>query len=295
MKGFNTKLVIYMILKRSKAMFGKGTYRLKRVCYFTLLSLIAFFTMFTCHVLKATEQSPTLQAIQAHKVLRIGTTGDYPPLSFYNKSKRRYEGFDIDMGKKLADYLGVRVEYIPTTWKHMGRDLRVGRFDIAMSGITVTPEKESAFYFTTPILEDGIGILAPCQNKNKYKDLSNLNLYGIRIAVEQDSDNEAFAKKTIERARIIPVPDNTAIVEHLTDNLADVAMVDLLEGKYIQQQNKTLCLVKTNQLYSEIQKAYLINKTDKVFLQIINNWIAQMQASRAIDDIKSKWLESSYT
>lgn len=282
-----------MILERSKALFGRGSYRLKRVYYFTLLGVVAFFIMFTCHTLKATDQSPTLQAIREHKVLRIGTTGDYPPLSFYNKSKRRYEGFDIDMGKKLADYFGVRVEYIPTTWKHLGRDLRVGRFDIAMSGITVSPEKESAFYFTTPILDDGVGILAPCKDKDKYKDLANLNVYGMRIAVEQDTENEAFAKKTIEKARIIPVPDNIAIVEHLNDNLADIAMVDFLEGKYIQQQNKTLCMVKTTQLYSEIQKAYLVNKTDKAFLQIINNWIAQMQASRAIDDIKSKWLESS--
>ncbi|MBQ7705092.1 MAG: transporter substrate-binding domain-containing protein, partial [Selenomonadaceae bacterium] len=56
-----------------------------------------------------------LEDILERGTIRIGTTGDYRPMSYLN-SNGEYEGIDAELSKIIADSLGVRIEYVPTTW-----------------------------------------------------------------------------------------------------------------------------------------------------------------------------------
>ena len=66
-------------------------------------------------------QARSLADVQASGVLRVGTTGDYKPMSYLNPQTKAYEGFDAEMAASLAQFLGVKLEYVPTTWKTLGR------------------------------------------------------------------------------------------------------------------------------------------------------------------------------
>ena len=57
----------------------------------------------------------TLDAIKQRGVLRVGTTGDYKPFTF-REEDGAYRGADIEMAKRLADRLGVKLEIVPTVW-----------------------------------------------------------------------------------------------------------------------------------------------------------------------------------
>ena len=59
-------------------------------------------------------------------------------MSYLNKETGKYEGFDAEMAQSLAKYLGVKLKYVPTTWKTLQADTMADKFDVAMSGITVT-------------------------------------------------------------------------------------------------------------------------------------------------------------
>ena len=61
--------------------------------------------------------SSVLDEIVQNGVLKVGTTGDFPGWSFKNPETNQYEGFDIDVAKKLAADMGVDVEFVPTDWK----------------------------------------------------------------------------------------------------------------------------------------------------------------------------------
>ena len=78
-----------------------------------------------------------LEDIAARGTLRVGTTGDYRPMS-YKDADGKYEGFDTELAEKLADSLHVKVEYVPTTWKTLSADTAAGKFDLALCGITRT-------------------------------------------------------------------------------------------------------------------------------------------------------------
>ena len=87
----------------------------------------------------APVQQPTVQRITERGKLLVGTTGDYRPLS-YKESTGDYWGFGIEMAEKIAERLGVGIEYVQTSWPTLTADVQAEpqTFDLAIGGITIT-------------------------------------------------------------------------------------------------------------------------------------------------------------
>ena len=85
----------------------------KKICVGTLLAA----TMLGIGGLMPTAEAGKIEDIQARGALLVGSTGDYKPMSYLNKETGKYEGFDDEVAELLAKSLGVKVEYVPTTWK----------------------------------------------------------------------------------------------------------------------------------------------------------------------------------
>ena len=81
-------------------------------------------------------QSPLLENITKTKTLRVGTTGDFMPFTYKIDSTDSYGGIDIEMAHDLAKSLDAKVVFIKTSWPTLMTDLKDGKFDIGMSGIT---------------------------------------------------------------------------------------------------------------------------------------------------------------
>ena len=77
--------------------------------FFVIISLLAFSGF-------ANAES-RLQQIQESGKLRVGTTGDWNPMSMKDASNNTYVGFDIDVVTQLAQDMGVELELVPTDWK----------------------------------------------------------------------------------------------------------------------------------------------------------------------------------
>lgn len=71
----------------------------------------------------------------------MGTTGDYMPMSFLDPEMGCYFGIDAELAEDLADSLGVKLEYVETTWPSLLEDTIAGRFDLAICGITITDDR----------------------------------------------------------------------------------------------------------------------------------------------------------
>ena len=64
----------------------------------------------------------------------MGTPGDYRPFAI--KTDGGYSGHDIDVIETMAKELGVKIEYVPTSWPNLVKDLQGDKFDVAVGGIT---------------------------------------------------------------------------------------------------------------------------------------------------------------
>ncbi len=87
-------------------------------------------------------QPRSVESIRSGGVLRVGTAGDYQPMSYLDPETGMYVGFDAELAEDLAASLGVRVEYVPTSWPSLMEDTLAGKFDLAVCGITITDSRK---------------------------------------------------------------------------------------------------------------------------------------------------------
>jgi ABC-type amino acid transport substrate-binding protein len=87
-----------------------------------------------------------LSDINTRGVLRVGSTGDYKPFSY--RSGSDFIGLDIELAGELAQAMGVKLVVVPTNWPTLMSDFRAGKFDIALSGVSVTAERQQQADFS---------------------------------------------------------------------------------------------------------------------------------------------------
>src|SRR5512139_3225514 len=109
-----------------------------------------------CAVVAAAAGDPgaAWQQVQSRGVLRVGTPGDYPPYALLDARSGVASGADVALAREIAIDAGLGVEFVPTSWGALLDDARAGRFDIALGGISITPEREREQRFTKPYTSD---------------------------------------------------------------------------------------------------------------------------------------------
>ena len=84
--------------------------------------------------MKLVHAGPRLDKIMDSKIIRVGTPGDYRPFAI--KTDAGLAGHDIDVIELMAKEMGVKVEYVLTSWPNLMKDIQAGKFDVAVGGIT---------------------------------------------------------------------------------------------------------------------------------------------------------------
>lgn len=89
----------------------------------------------------------------AGRTLRIGTDATYPP--FESVQDGELTGFDVELGNLIAEELGTKAEWVNTSFDGIFPALLAGKFDLVMSSVTITPERQQRLAFSTPYYTAG--------------------------------------------------------------------------------------------------------------------------------------------
>ena len=124
----------------------------------------------------------TLAQIQERGVLRVGTAGDYQPMSYLDPETGRYVGFDAELAEDLAASLGVDIEYVETSWPTLMDDTLAGKFDLAICGITVTDARKEQALMSDGYLGNGKTVLCRAEDAGTYTSIEAINRPEVRMA-----------------------------------------------------------------------------------------------------------------
>ncbi|HFI0397746.1 TPA: transporter substrate-binding domain-containing protein [Streptococcus suis] len=156
---------------------------------FPLLVLVAILLFIVKQPIAQTDtptelsNSDQVQAIIERGVLRVGVKQDVPNFGYKNPDTNKFEGMEIDIARKVADELGVDIEFTPVTAQTRGPLLDNGQVDMVIATFTITDERKLLYNFTTPYYTDAVGFLV---NKDSgIKTFTDLN--GKTIGVAQGS------------------------------------------------------------------------------------------------------------
>lgn len=205
-------------------------------------------------------------------LLRVGTTGDYAPFSYSEEGEQAFQGIDIDMAKDLATALGVKPLFVQTTWSSLMKDLEGSRFDIAMSGVSRTLDRQRVGFFSIPYHVGGKTALSRCDDVQRFDSLIAINQPSVRVAVNPGGTNERFVDTRLRRARKIIFQDNRAIFSHLVKGEADIMITDRIEADWQVAKNPLLCK-PVKETFSYQQKAYLMPR-DIALKEFVDTWLS---------------------
>lgn len=215
----------------------------------------------------------SLAQIKQSGVLRVGTTGDYPPLTFYDPSIKQFSGSDIQAAYALAKFLGVKVQFIKTTWPDLAKDLLANKFDIAMGGISASKDRAQQFLFSTPVQKFGKVPLIRCQDIHRYTSLATIDLPNVIVVENTGGANLKFAQTHLKQAKLIIVPQNKMTFDYLLKKKADVMFTDTIEAVYRHQLMPKLYVINLNYPLTREYKVYMVEKTNRSLWRQINRWL----------------------
>ena len=133
-----------------------------------------------CVVLPGVASAETLSEIQDRGVLRVGMEPGYMPFEMTNQ-KGEIVGFDVDMAKGIAKAMGVKLELVSTAWDGIIPGLITKKYDMIMSGMTLTQQRNMKVNFAAPYIVVGQSILVKKEHAadvKSYKDLEKHHSQG---------------------------------------------------------------------------------------------------------------------
>jgi cyclohexadienyl dehydratase len=237
------------------------------------------------------RRTSTTETDVAPALLLICTTGDYEPLSYRDPATGQYAGIDIDMADDLAAHLGRTATFVATTWGSLMTDIVTpGKCDVAVGGISETPERKQLADFTQPYLTNGKTPLTTAANVGRFQSIDQINQHGVRVVENPGGTNEQFARQNFPNATLTIWHDNTTVFDQLLEGKADVMITDAIEAIYRAKQRPGLVAVHPDKPFTADHEAYMLPKRSQLTDQT-NQWLTEALTDGTFSRFYNQWMQ----
>ena len=209
-------------------------------------------------------------------MLRVGTAGDYPPFTVARDGG--FDGFDLDVARRYAHDRGRRLEVVRFRWPDLVADLRAGRFDLAMGGVTLRPERAVAGTFTRPVARTGAMLVT-------LPGGAAIGRPGLRLGVNAGGHLERVALRLFPDAILVRTADNRRLPGLLVDRDADAVLTDDAEAAVLAGE---LPGARAGEPLTRDAKAYL--GRDPALVADLDEWLRAREADGTLPALRARWL-----
>lgn len=259
---------------------------MKRLC----LTIVVVILLLSTGRLEAGH----LDDIAARGTIRIGTTGDYIPMSYLNPATGEYEGIDAELSRIIAESLGVTIEYVPTTWPTLAADTQADKFDIALCGISRNFARARTMAMSDAYGEGLFGKTILCRKTDakKFKSVADLNKPGVRIMINPGGTNEKFARANLPNATLIVHEDNADIPIQIAEGKADIMITETVEAFSWVKREPRLAAPLVDKPFAGTRHScgILMAKGDQELLNYVNFVLAELRMDGRLEQLEIKYL-----
>jgi len=234
----------------------------------------------------------TLEQITKRGQLRVGFEAGYLPFEMADK-KGRFIGFDIDMAKEMAKAMGVKFVPVNTAWDGIIPALITKKFDIIMSGMTATQERNLKINFADPYIIVGQTILLNKKNKGKVKSYKDLNNPKYTVCSKLGTTGEQAIKRLIPKAKYKSFESESEAALEVLNGKADATVYDLPFCATFMAQQGAGKLIFLDEPFTFEPLAWAVRKGDPDFMNWLNNFLRQVKNDGRYAKIYDKWIRST--
>ncbi len=251
----------------------------KAVILMVVIAIIAMVAFTGC----TTTKENSLTRVKKAGVLKVGSDTTYPPFEWIDTKTGKAQGFDVDLANLIAKKLGVKAEIITTAWDGIIPALKSGKFDVIISAMTITPEREKEIDFSIPYYDSG-QIIAVRKDNNTIKGPNDLS--GKTVGVQTGTTGEEAAKK-IPGVKIKEYPDIQYAFADLEKGRIDAVVNDFPVSAFYVKGHPDVKLV--GKLFTVEHYGIAFRKSDKALREAINKILKDIKSDGEYDQIYEKW------
>ena len=252
------------------------------------LGLLVLVSMLLVGMTLGTAVAGTLDEIQTRKVLRVGMEPGYMPFELTNR-KGEIIGFDVDMAKRMAKAMDVKLELVSTAWDGIIPALLTKKFDIIMSGMTLTQQRNLTINFAQPYIVIGQSILLRKELAGEVKSYKDLNNAKYTVGSKLGTTGEQATKRMIGKAKYISYETEQEGVLEAVNGKIDAFIYDMPYNAVAVGQKGQGKIVHLDTAFTYEPLAWAVRKGDPDFLNWLNNFMNQVKNDGTYEKIYKKW------
>jgi polar amino acid transport system substrate-binding protein len=236
----------------------------------------------------APNASTRLQSILDSGELRVGLSGNQPPLNMANRNGEII-GLEVDLMRALAQSMGLTVRFIVTPFADLIPAIERGDVDVVISGMTITPERNARVAFVGPYFISGKSVLTKSPTIASADNATLLNNADQRYAALAGSTSETFIEQVLPKAQSVPAVDYDTAVQMVLDDEVDAMIADfpICQLSVMRHPEANLSTLMTPFTIEPLGIA--LPADDPLLVNLIGNYLNTLENTGLLVQFKAKW------
>ncbi len=236
----------------------------------------------------AASAQSALNDILKNGVLKVGTTGDWNPMSVRDPATNSYVGYDIDVMTQLAADLGVELEFVATDWKTLVNGVVAGNYHMTGSA-SISPARLKAAGYSDSYISVEIFPFATEENVGKFDSWESINKSDVKVATTLGTTFEKNVKAWFPNADIKVVEAPARGFQEVLAGRAEVFITSNIEGSTLLEKFPNLRQIEVDEARAPTPIAMLLPQQDQVWINYVNSWIELKKAQGFFKSTAEKW------
>jgi polar amino acid transport system substrate-binding protein len=245
---------------------------------------------FAGQIQKQLVDESTIEQVLVRGVLRVGMS-TFVPWAMKDKTGKLV-GFEIDVARRVARDMGVRVQFVPTKWAGIIPALLTGKFDVIIGGMGILPKRNLKVNFSIPYDETGMSLVANKKLAAGFKTLDDFNQPRVVISVRLGATPVAAVKKYMPKAELRQFDDESQAIQEVVNGRAHAMVASAPLPAFLALQYPERLFLPLQGTFTREPIGFAVRKSDFDTLNFLNNWITVVKAEGWLKERKHYWFET---
>jgi len=235
-----------------------------------ILKYLCFFLIFITSNYSFADSR--LQKILESGQIRVGTTGDWNPMTMKDPSTNEYKGFEIEIVKELAKDMGVNIIFVPTEWKTLVNGIVSNKYDISTSA-SLSAKRALSSGYTNSYFKLATVPLTLKEHLSKFQSWEDINKSGVKVAVTLGTTQEQQAKQIFPNATLSIIESPARDFQEVLAGRSEVHITSNIEAATLVEQYPQMAIIPVNEPKYPTPLAWLTPQDDQILINYLNHWI----------------------
>jgi len=239
----------------------------------------------------ATAQAESvLETVQKRGKLMVGMS-TFVPWAMRSKEGDLI-GFEIDVATKLAEDMGVEVEFVPTAWSGIIPALLAGNFDVIIGGMSITPQRNLTVNFTAPYANSGQQMAANIALAGGFETYEDFNQTSVNLACRRGVVGCTILEENFPKATILQFDDDAQAFQEVLNGNAHAVISSAPKPAFWSEANPEKIEVAFNGAnLSTGNEGFALRKGDPDALNFFSNWILVNRSNGWLAERHDYWFK----